>query len=67
MDPACDVAVACEHRVVQLDVEKARRNPGDETIETVHAWLDVRLPSSHDLDRRPRVRDHHAVPGASQQ
>jgi hypothetical protein len=67
VDPACDVAVACEHRVVQLDVEKARRNPGDEAIEAVHAWLDVRLPSSHDLDRRPRVRCHRAVPGASEQ
>ena len=46
---------------------KARRNPGDEAIETVHAWLDVRLPSSHDLDRRPRVRCHRAVPGVSEQ
>jgi hypothetical protein len=50
---ACDVSPARQPGVVQLDVEGARRDLGNEAIKPVDAPLDVGLPSCQDLDRRP--------------
>jgi hypothetical protein len=48
--PAGDVSAAYRPRVIQLDVEAARRDAGKEAIEALKAPLDVCLPSPHDLD-----------------
>ena len=51
--PAGDVSAAYRPRVIQLDVEAARRDAGKEAIEALKAPLDVCLPSRYDLDRGP--------------
>jgi hypothetical protein len=51
--PGGDVSAAYRPRVIQLDVEAARRDGGKEPIEAFKAPLDVSLPSRYDLDRGP--------------
>jgi hypothetical protein len=52
MHSACDVSAACQPRVVQLEMEAARRDLRNETVKPVDAPLNVWLASPDDLDRR---------------